>query len=105
MHSGKEAVMPTYVSLIKWTEQGLKNAKDTVKRAEEVRRRVEQQGGRFHGIYWTQGTYDLVSIIEFPDEETGMAFLLGVGMQGNVRTETLRAFSAEEMQRILQKVP
>jgi uncharacterized protein with GYD domain len=97
--------MPTYVSLFKWTEQGIKGAKDTVKRSEEARRRIEQQGGHIHEIYWTQGAYDIVTIAEFPDEETGMAFLIALGMQGNVRTETLRAFSAEDMQRILQKLP
>jgi len=96
--------MPTYVSLIKWTDQGIKGAKDTVSRYEQARAQVEQMGGRLSTTYWTQGSYDIVAISEFPDEETAMGFLLALGTQGNLRTETLRAFSAEEMQRILQKM-
>jgi uncharacterized protein with GYD domain len=66
---------------------------------------IEGQGGHLHALYWTQGAYDIVAIAEWPDEETAMVFLLALGRQGNVRTETLRAFSAEDMRRILEKVP
>ncbi len=97
--------MPTYVSLAKWTDQGIRGARDTVDRVERSRQVIEQMGGHLTTILWTQGAYDIVTISEFPDDETATAFLLALGMQGNVRTETLRAFSAEEMQRILQKLP
>ena len=96
--------MPTYVSLIKWTEQGIRNAKESTNRAEQARQAAERLGGRMPTILWTQGAYDIVTISEFPDDETATAFLLGVGAQGNIRTETLRAFTADEMRRILQKV-
>ena len=96
--------MPTYVSLIRWTDQGIRAAKDTMSRYEQARAQVERMGGRLTSTYWTQGSYDIVVISEFPDEETAMAFLLGLGSQGNLRTETLRAFSAEEMQRVFQKM-
>ena len=96
--------MPTYVSLLRWTEQGIRNAKDTVNRRQEAEQRVQQAGGSIVATYWTQGSYDIVVISDFPDEDTAMAFLLGLGMQGNVRSETLCAFSAEDMQRILQKL-
>jgi uncharacterized protein with GYD domain len=96
--------MPTYVSLIKWTDQGIRGAKDTVSRYEQARAQVERMGGRLTTTYWTQGSYDIVAISEFSDEESAMGFLLALGMQGNLRTETLRAFTAEEMQRILQKM-
>jgi uncharacterized protein with GYD domain len=96
--------MPTYVTLMKWTEQGIKNAKGTIDRAEQARQAVEQQGGHLHTIYWTQGAYDIVSIADWPDEDTAMAFLLNLGATGNVRTETLRAFSADDMRRIFQKL-
>ena len=96
--------MPTYVSLLRWTEQGIKNARDTVNRRQEAEQRIQQTGGSIVATYWTQGSYDIVVISDFPDEDTAMAFLLGLGMQGNVRSETLRAFSAEDMQRILQKL-
>ena len=97
--------MPTYVTLAKWTDQGIQNAKETVDRVEQARRVVEQLGGRLTTVLWTQGAFDLVSISEFPDDEAATAFLLGLGARGNGRTETLRAFTAEEMRRILQKVP
>ncbi len=97
--------MPTYVVLNKWTDQGIRNAKETVARAQQGRERLEQTGARLIAVYWTQGAYDVVSVLETQDEETAMALVLATGMQGNGRTETLRAFSAEEMQRILAKVP
>jgi uncharacterized protein with GYD domain len=96
--------MPTYVSLMKWTEQGIKAAKQTVDRSEQARAAVAAMGGRLIDIYWTQGAYDIVAVSEFPDEETATAFLLGLGQQGNLRSETLRAFSGEEMRRILAKL-
>ena len=57
------------------------------------------------GSWWTQGAYDAVVVLELPDDETASAAAIGLGMQGNVRTETLRAYGREEMQRILQKLP
>ena len=96
--------MPTYVTLMKWTEQGIKDIKSTVDRSEQARQAIEQMGGRMSTICWTQGAYDIVAITDFPDEETATAFLLSIGKLGNLRTETLRAFSAEEMRRILEKV-
>ena len=96
--------MPTYVTLIRWTDQGIQAVKQTVDRAEQARQAVERAGGRMPTILWTQGAYDIVSIVEFPDEESAMTFLLTLGAQGNIRTETLRAFTAEEMRGFLQKV-
>lgn len=96
--------MPTYVTLIKWTDQGVRNSKDTVQRASAFRGDLERRGGRLVSIYWTQGHYDIVATVEAPDDQTAMAALLGVGGLGNVRTETLRAFDETEMASILQKV-
>jgi uncharacterized protein with GYD domain len=100
----KVQAMATYVTLIKWTEQGARNAKDTLQRAQAFRGDVERRGGKLVGIYWTQGQYDIVATIEAPDEQTAMAALLAVAGLGNVRTETLRAFNETEMQSIIQKV-
>lgn len=97
--------MFTYVTLIKWTDEGVKNIKGTVTRSEGAREAIEQAGGRLISLYWTQGHYDVVAITEWPDEESAMAMLYLVEMGGNDRTEALRAFNAEEMQRILQKLP
>ena len=96
--------MPKYVGLISWTDQGIRNVKETTQRAEQVRQLIEQMGGRMDTILWTQGRYDLVGIIEAPDDETVAAVGLRIGSQGAVRTETLRAFDAEEIGRILQKL-
>ena len=96
--------MPRYVVLINWTEQGARNVTETTQRAEQVRQMVEQMGGRMDTLYWTQGRYDLVGVIEAPDEETGAAIGLRAGMAGAVRTESLRAYDAEEMGRILAKL-
>jgi uncharacterized protein with GYD domain len=97
--------MPAYVSLLQWTDQGVQNAKESVARAEQASSAAGQTGGRISAVYWLQGSYDAMIASEFPDEETAMAALLGLGMQGNVRSETLRAFSAEEMKRVLANLP
>lgn len=96
--------MATYVSLIKWTEQGVKNAKDTVERAQAFRKDLERRGGKLISIYWTQGQYDIITTIDVPDEQTAMAALLAVGALGNVRTETLHALNETEMQSVIRKI-
>ena len=90
--------MPTYVVLYRFTDQGRKNIKDTVKRAEEVRRENESRGFKVLGHYWTHGRYDLVTIVEAPSEDAMMSGLFSIAQAGNVASETLRAFSDEEMQ-------
>jgi uncharacterized protein with GYD domain len=101
----EEHPMPTYIGLFKWTAQGIQNVKNTVTRVEEVRAQVDQAGGRLVGSWWTQGAYDLVAVTEWPDDESVSAFMLSLALVGNVRSETMRAFTAEEMQRIIQKLP
>jgi uncharacterized protein with GYD domain len=96
--------MPTYVTLYKWTEQGIHGVRDTVDRADQVVAASESQGGRVLGLWWTQGAYDLVVVAEWPDEDTAMAQALKVAMAGNVRSETLRAFGKEDMRRILARL-
>lgn len=96
--------MPSYIVLIKWTDQGVKNAKDTVQRARQFRSDLEGRGGKVSSFYWTQGRYDLVTTAEGADEQTVMAALLALGSQGNVRTETLRAFNETEMEAVIRKM-
>jgi uncharacterized protein with GYD domain len=93
--------MPMYVSLLTWTDHGIRNYRDTVGRAETFRNMVQQAGGSVHQILWTLGEYDLVSVIEAPDDETATALLLQVGSLGNVRTKSLRGFNADEMTGII----
>jgi uncharacterized protein with GYD domain len=89
--------MITYVSLVSWTDQGIKNYRDTTERAADFTKLAESKGGRVREMLWTVGEYDMVCVVEFPDEETGVAALLQVGSAGNVRSRTMRAFNAEEM--------
>jgi len=96
--------MDTYVVLINWTDQGVRAFRDTLDRAEAFNSLMQQLGGQAREIYWTVGPYDIVAIIEAPDDETITAALLAVSSQGNVRTTTLRAFSAEEMRGIIDKL-
>lgn len=95
--------MTTYVSLINWTEQGIKGFRDTTQRAEEFSKLVESSGGRVRELVWTVGEYDLICIADFPDDETGAAALLQVGATGNIRSKTMRAFSAGEMAGIISR--
>ena len=96
--------MKTYVSLINWTDQGIRNFRETRDRAEEFSKLVENSGGRVRELLWTVGEYDIVSVVDFPDEETGVACLLQVSSLGNVRTKTMGAFSSEDMTGIIRKL-
>jgi uncharacterized protein with GYD domain len=95
--------MPHYVVLYRFTDQGRKNIKDTVKRAAEVRRRNEERGFKVLGHYWTTGRYDLVTVVDAPSEEAMAAGLMGIAEVGNVSSETLRAFTDAEMGQIFAK--
>ncbi len=96
--------MPTYVALFNWTDQGVRTAKDSVQRYEEGRAAMEQMGVTLQTILWTQGRYDLVGVIDAPDDATLAASLLELAGAGNVRTKTLRAFDEGEMQALVGKL-
>jgi len=95
--------MPTFVSLINWTDQGIRGFKDTQKRADAFGETLQQKGGKLKDIYWTIGSYDIVAIAEAPDAETITAVLLQVGALGNVRTTTLQAFGKDQIAKIINK--
>jgi uncharacterized protein with GYD domain len=97
--------MPTYVSLIHFTDQGIRNVKDTTKRGKAFVAMAEKAGVKVRELLWTQGSCDLISIMDAADEAAVTAVLLGVGAQGNVRSETLRAFTSAEMDKILARLP
>jgi uncharacterized protein with GYD domain len=103
VYGGKNA-MATYVHLFNFTEQGLRNIKDTVKRAEALKKAASEVGANLKEIIWTQGQYDIVAIFEAPDEATANSFFLNVLKAGNLRSQTLRGFTAAEMEKILEKV-
>jgi uncharacterized protein with GYD domain len=95
--------LPTFISLLNWTEQGIRAFPDTVKRANAVSAAAEGLGGKILNVFWTVGQYDIVIVSEFPDDETATAFLLKLGAEGNARTESLRAYNADEMSKIISK--
>jgi uncharacterized protein with GYD domain len=96
--------MAMYVVLFNFTDQGIRNVKDTTKRAAAFKEVAKSAGVSVKEMYWTLGQYDLVAIIEAPDDGVVTALGLGLGKAGNVRTQTLRAFSQAEMEAILSKV-
>lgn len=93
--------MAKYVMLINWTDQGIKNVKDSPKRADTARAVAKKLGCELKKIYMTIGAYDLVAILEAPDDEAAAKFVLNVASTGNVRTTTLKAFSEESYRRIV----
>ncbi len=95
--------MPTYVNLISFTDQGIRDYQDTVRRAEEYWASIERAGGRVLQEVWTLGEYDIVVLLEAPDDETATSLALEVSSRGNVRTKTMRAFGAEEMRGIIKR--
>jgi uncharacterized protein with GYD domain len=95
--------MPLYVALVNFTDQGIRNFRDTVRRAEDYRGLVEKHGGQVRQLLWTLGQYDLVVVTELPDDETATAVVLQTVAAGNVRTTTLKAFEAEQMSAIIQR--
>ena len=96
--------MATYLVLGHFTEQGMHKVKDTTKRAEAVREIARKCGATVKDLYWTLGQYDVALVLEAPDETSATAFGLSVGVLGNVRTQTLRAFTPEEMTRLLGRM-
>lgn len=93
--------MPTYISLVNWTEQGVRELKESPARADATADLAESFGGKLVELYWTVGPYDIVGIFEAPDDETAAAMQLTIGSRGAVRTTTLRAFRRDEMERII----
>ena len=96
--------MVTYVVLAKFTDQGAKTAKDSPKRAEAFKQMAKTFGVTVKDIFWTQGRYDIVIVVEAPDELSAMALNLSLSALGNIRTESLRAFSSAEMMNIVAKM-
>ncbi len=96
--------MATYIALSNFTDQGIRSVKDTTTRADAVKEAAAKYGAKMTQIYWTQGKYDVVAMIEAPDDNSATAFALAIGMAGNIRTQTLRAFNREEMNAILGKL-
>jgi uncharacterized protein with GYD domain len=96
--------MATYIMLGSFTDQGIRNVKDTTKRADAVKEAAKKYGTTMKEIFWTMGQYDMVVTLEAPDDASVSAFALAVGSAGNIRGQTLRAYSKDEMNALLKKL-
>ncbi|HSD52514.1 MAG TPA: GYD domain-containing protein [Burkholderiales bacterium] len=96
--------MATYIMLGNFTDQGIRNVKDTTKRADAVKESARKFGVNMKEILWTMGQYDMVVTLEAPDDASVSAFALAVGSAGNIRGQTMRSYSRDEMNAILTKV-
>jgi len=96
--------MATYVGLVQFTDQGIRNIKDTVKRGDAAAAEAEKMGMKIVEEFWTIGAYDVVVVVDAPNDETMSAFMLKIGSLGNVKSHTLRAFRRNEMEEILAKI-
>ena len=97
--------MAVYITLMKFTDQGIRDIKSDKKYQEEGLKKVEKMGGKILGIYMTMGEYDAVGIAEFPSDEAAVAASLAGSSAGNIRATTLRAFTPEEFEKIVSKLP
>jgi uncharacterized protein with GYD domain len=99
-----ETVMPTYVALMNWTDQGIRSVKDSVQRRDQADALAQKHGASIEQVYWTVGPYDVVAILDAPDDESATAMVLELGSVGNLRTLTLRAYGREEMSGIIGRI-
>jgi len=97
--------MATFISLVNFTQQGIRDFKASPDRAAKFESMAEKAGAKVKEVYWTIGAHDIVIVMEAPDDESATAVMLGLSSLGNVRTQTLRAFDSSEMKKIISKVP
>lgn len=97
--------MPVYVTLFKFTDQGIKTVKESTARTKANKKALEAAGAKILDLYYTMGEYDLVAVTEAPSDEVCMAVTLAIGMAGSVRTTTLKAFTVEQFEEIVKKLP
>lgn len=97
--------MPTYITLVNYTEKGIANIKESPARLEKVKAAMKATGGEFKAFYLTMGQYDMVVISEAPSDEVYAANMLAIGAAGAVRSETLKAFTEDEYRKIIAAIP
>ncbi len=96
--------MPRYIQLYNWTDQGVRNAKESPNRIRQAAQSLEQLGGKLIEISLTMGEYDLIGVLEAPNDEVVARFALTLGGSGNVRTTTLKAFSLDEFEQLARSL-
>ena len=97
--------MHTFIALLDYTDQGIRNIKDSPHRADHFNKLAEKAGARVIAQYWTIGSHDGCLILEAPSDEVAASIFLQLGAAGNVRTTTLKAFSVKEFTEIVKKLP
>ncbi len=97
--------MAKYVSLVNFTDQGIKVIRNTVERADAFRKTAQEMGVEVLEIYWTLGVSDLVIVVEAPDDEIVATLFFSIGSLGNIRAHTMRAFTVDEMSNIIGRIP
>lgn len=97
--------MPTYISLIGYTDQGIRNVKDSPKRLDAAKKMLKDMGGELKAFYLTLGNYDIVTVVDAPSDEVVAKFVLALASAGNVRTNTLKAFPEAEYRKIISGLP
>jgi len=97
--------MAAYICLVNFTDQGIRNVKQTTERAKALGAAATKLGIKVKDVYWTMGAYDAVLIADAPNDEAITTLALSTGSLGNIRTQTMRAYTAEEMNKILAKLP
>jgi uncharacterized protein with GYD domain len=97
--------MPTYITILRWTQQGIQDIKESPARLDRAREAIKAAGGELKAFYLTMGQYDAVTISEAPNDEAYARTLLAIGSAGAVRTETLRAFPEEDYRKIIAALP
>jgi len=95
--------MPNYITLGNWTEQGIKTVKESPKRADAVAALANKLGAKMQ-IFYTMGRYDIVALTEAPNDDVAMQLLLEIGKLGNVKTQTLKAWTTSEATKVISKV-
>jgi uncharacterized protein with GYD domain len=101
----KELDMPTYIMLVNWTGQGVRNVKESPKRLDAFKQALQQVGGELKGFYMVMGQYDMIAIVEVPNDEALAKVGLASEAKGSIRTRTLRAFTEDEYRNIIAALP
>lgn len=97
--------MPSYLSLLNWTEQGVRDIKQSPERLDAAKQAIQAAGGRMIFFYMTMGEYDMATLIEAPDDESAATVLLALGSQGSIRSTTMKAFTEDEYRGIIGSLP
>jgi uncharacterized protein with GYD domain len=101
---GKETDMPVYINLVRWTDQGIRNIKEAPQRIDAFKKAVQAAGGKLTGFYVTMGKYDIVTIVDAPNDEAMANIVLATESKGSIRTQTLKASTEEQFRAIVAKI-